>query len=139
MLGRDGDTTSDGHHAADSFAAFFAREIEDVCASAAGHPTPVGHVLGCTCRMSSFRPCSQAEVRRTIMKSPVKSCSLDSIPRFLLCEFVDLLLAFVTCMVNASLRQGRLPKSQRHAIVVPVLKKPGLNTSVSICCVGRPQ
>jgi len=32
-------------------------------------------------------------------------------------------------MVNTSLRQGRLPKSQRHAIVVPVLKKPGLNTA----------
>jgi len=32
-------------------------------------------------------------------------------------------------MVNASLRQGRLPKSQRRAIVVPVLNKPGLNTA----------
>jgi len=129
MLGRDRDTTSDGHHTADGFAAFFARKVEDVRASTAGHLTPVGHVLGCTCRMSSFRPCSQAEVRRTIMKSPVKSCSLDPVPTFLLREFVDSLLPFVTCMVNASLRQGRLPKSQCHAIVVPVLKKPGLNTA----------
>jgi len=99
-----------------------------VRSSKAGHPTPVEHVLGCTCRMSSFRPCSPAEVRRTIMKSLVKSCSLDPVTTFLLREFVNLLLPFVTCMVNTSLRQGRLPKSQRHAIVVPVLKKPGLNT-----------
>ena len=62
------------------------------------------------------------------LKSPVKSCSLDPVPTFLLREFVDLLLSFVTCMVNTSLRQGRLPKSQRHAIVVSVLKKPELNT-----------
>jgi len=73
MLGRDRDTTSDGHHTADGFAAFFARKIEEVRTSTAGHPTPVGHVLGCTCRMSSFRPRSQAEIRRTVMKSPVKS------------------------------------------------------------------
>jgi len=86
-------------------------------------------VLGCTCRMSSFRPCSQAEVRRTIMKSPVKSWSLNPVPTFLLREFVDLLLPFVTCMVIVSLHQGPLPKSQHHAIVVPVLKKPGLNTA----------
>jgi len=32
-------------------------------------------------------------------------------------------------MVNASLAQGRLPLSQRHAIVTPLLKKPGLDGS----------
>jgi len=32
-------------------------------------------------------------------------------------------------MVNASLLQGRLPSSQKHAIVMPLLKKPGLDTA----------
>jgi len=32
-------------------------------------------------------------------------------------------------MVNASLAQGRLPPSERHAIVTPLLKKPGLDVS----------
>ena len=41
----------------------------------------------------------------------------------------DLLLPFVTEMVNASLRQGRLPTSQKHAVVTPLLKKPGLDTA----------
>ena len=32
-------------------------------------------------------------------------------------------------MVNSSLQQGRLPDSQKHALVTPLLKKPGLDTS----------
>jgi len=32
-------------------------------------------------------------------------------------------------MVNASLVEGQLPISQRHAIVTPLLKKPGLDTA----------
>jgi hypothetical protein len=42
-------------------------------------------------------------------------------------EFLDLLLPFITKMVNASLAQGRMPTSQKHAIVTPLLKKPGLD------------
>ena len=65
------------------------------------------------------------------MSAPVKSCSLDRIATFLIHEFVDLLLPFITKMVNTSLAQGRLPRptSQKHAIVTPLLKKPGLDTS----------
>jgi len=59
----------------------------------------------------------------------VKSCSLDLMPTFLLREHVDLFTPFVTAIVNASLSQGRLPDSQKHAIVLPLLKKPGLDTA----------
>ena len=61
------------------------------------------------------------------MKSPLKSCSLDPVPTFLVREFIDTLLPYLTCMVNASLTQGRLPETQKHAIVSPLLKKPGLD------------
>ena len=63
------------------------------------------------------------------MNSPVKSCSLDPIPTFLLSKFADLLTPFITAIVNASLTQGRLPSSQKHAIVTPHLKKVGLDAS----------
>jgi len=63
------------------------------------------------------------------MASPTKSCWLDPVPTFLLREFVDLLLPYITNMVNTSLMQGRLPVSQRHAIVTPRLKKPGLDAT----------
>jgi len=51
-------------------------------------------------------------------------------PTFLLREFVDVLLpTLVTAMVNSSLRRGQLPDSQKHAVVTPLLKWPGLDTA----------
>ena len=43
------------------------------------------------------------------------------------CEFGDVLLLYVTCMVNLSLSHGRLPDSQKHYVVIPRLKRPGLD------------
>ena len=63
------------------------------------------------------------------MSSPMKSCTLDPVPTFLLKEFVDVLLPYVTNMVNASLSQSRLPDSQKHALVTPLLKRPGFDTA----------
>jgi len=60
----------------------------------------------------------EAEVRRIIMASPTKSCSLDPVPTFLLREFIDLPLPYVTSMVNASLVQGRLPVSHSSCLRV---------------------
>jgi len=42
---------------------------------------------------------------------PAKSCTLDPVQTFLVREFVDLLLPFLTTFVNTSLMQGR---SQRR-------------------------
>jgi len=39
------------------------------------------------------------------------------------------LLPYVTCMVNLSLSNGRLPDSQKHAVIIPRLKRPGLDTA----------
>ena len=50
-------------------------------------------------------------------------------PTFLVREFVDLLLPFLTTLVNTSLMQGQLPGSQKHAIVTPRLKRSGLDPS----------
>ena len=70
--------------------------------------------------LSSFRPCTPVEVRRIVMTSPIKSCSLDPVPTFLVREFIDLLLPYITSMVNASLADGRLPDSQKQSIVSPL-------------------
>jgi hypothetical protein len=63
------------------------------------------------------------------MTSPTKSCALDPIPTFLLKELVDTLLPYLTLMINASLREGHLPGSQKHAIVSPLLKKSSLDAT----------
>jgi len=50
-------------------------------------------------------------------------------PTFLLREHVDLLTSYVMVVVHASLSQGHLPDSQKYAIVLPLIKKPGLDSA----------
>jgi len=64
------------------------------------------------------------------MAAPRKYCSLDPAPTFLVRELIDVRLPHITLMVSASLAHGRLPASQKCAIVAPLLKKPaGLNST----------
>jgi len=128
LTGRKRDVTSATGHTAEGFSTFFARKIERVRSDTAGLPPPAV-VERAASAFTSFRPCSENEVRKIIMSAPIKSCSLDPVPTFLLREFIDVLLPFITRMVNASLQQSRLPDSQKHAIVTPLLKKPGLDTA----------
>jgi hypothetical protein len=127
ILGCDRNVTSATSLTADNFAAFFAKKIDDVRAATAGSPRMDENTRAHSA-LSSFQMCTPGQVRRIVMSSPVKSCSLDPVPTFIVREFVDLLLPYLTSMVNASLAQGRLPPSERHAIVPPLLKKPGLDT-----------
>ena len=60
---------------------------------------------------------------------PTKSCDLDPIPTFLLKEFLDQLLPFILILCNKSLSTGTLPPSQKRAIVMPRLKKKGMDLS----------
>ena len=50
-------------------------------------------------------------------------------PTLLLHEHVDLLMPYVTAIVNASFSQGHLPDSQKHAIILPLIKKPDLDSA----------
>ena len=79
--------------------------------------------------MDVFQLVTEANVRRVIMASPSKSSSLDPILTFLLKEVIDVLLLIITALINASLSQGRLPMSQKQAIVMPLLKKAGLDAA----------
>ena len=76
---------------------------------------------------TSFQPCFMEEVRKLLIRSPPKSCSLDPLPTFILREFLEELLPFICTMCNLSLQHGLLPESQKEAIVTPILKKHDLD------------
>jgi hypothetical protein len=57
------------------------------------------------------------------MSCPSKSCELDHISTYLLKEILGALLPFLTELYNASLSEGHLPESQRHALITPLLKQ----------------
>lgn len=126
LLGRDRDVAGATDHSAKSFADFFERKINDVRAATVRIQPPPSSTTAAS-SLASFMPCTQTEVCRIIMQSPVKSCTLDPVLTFLVRELVDLLLPYLTTLVNKSLMQGRLPASQKHAIISPRLKKSGLD------------
>ncbi len=78
--------------------------------------------------LSSFKPLSQDEVRKLIMKSKTTSCDLDPIPSDLLKECIDVILPILTKMVNLSLQSGVFPNEWKLALVIPLIKKFGLDT-----------
>ena len=111
---------------ADGFQQFFMEKVAAVRSATAGFQKPeFGEKV--KTGMGSFNIYSADEVYRIIMKSPSKSCSQDPIPTFLVKECIDVLLPFLTEMCNASLREGHLPISQRHAVITPILKKSSLD------------
>ena len=71
---------------------------------------------------AELEQCTSKAVEKVIQSAASKSCSLDPIPTTILEEFLPELLPFVTRLCNASLQEGILLLSQRHAIVSPRLK-----------------
>jgi len=103
-------------------AAFFARRVEKIWAD--GLQQLIRHQMLPTrqChphRMSSFQLCSEADVRRIVMSSPVHPALLARRRHAM------------TTIVSASPSQGHLPDSQKHAVVPPLLKKSGLDSASS--------
>ena len=79
------------------------------------------------CRLSELRCVSSEELRHFILSSPPKSCELDPLPPFLVQEFLEDLLPFLTLLCNRSLEDGILPVSQKRSILLPSLKREGLD------------
>ena len=67
------------------------------------------------------------QVRRIVVQDVAQQLVSACILSRLDYETVDLLLPFLTTLVNTSLMQGWLPASQNHAIVTPRLKRSGLD------------
>ena len=73
-----------------------------------------------------FKELSQEEVKDIIMESPNKYCSLDPLPTGILKTCIDVLIGPITAIVNKSLSSGEFPSCWKCAIVIPLLKKLGL-------------
>ena len=105
---------------------YFSEKIDNIRRSTGGVPATT-KLPPSSESFDTFREYSEDEVRQIISSTKPKSCSLDPIPTTILVECISDLLPFVTAMCNSSLREGCLPRSQRHAVVTPILKKPGLD------------
>ena len=119
---------------ANSFGEFFINKIQDIrdqidIQPCVFQPPPV--TQNPKDIFSSFSPLSEAEVKRLIFKSKSTSCALDPIPTELLKECVAVILPLLTKMVNLSLQTGTFPDEWKLALVVPLIKKFGLELILS--------
>jgi hypothetical protein len=101
---------------ASSFASFFEQKIASIRSNTEGIPPPEILTLTTT-KFGEFKQCSELEVRRAIMTYPTKSCILYPLPTSILKDMLDVLLPFLTALINISLRDGNLPCSQKHALL----------------------
>ena len=73
--------------------------------------------------IESLQPVTEAELRKLIMSSKSKTCSLDPIPTSLLKQCLDCLLPVLVKIVNLSFASCKFPDSLKLAIVIPLLTK----------------
>src|SRR5664279_3496894 len=111
---------------ADDFATHFSSKVENIRASTSAAPTPsIDYRFAAP--LSTFAPVTADEITRLLSRTPAKHCQLDPVPTWLVKRAVEVLAPVFGVMCNASLRSGKFPDSQKHAIVFPRLKKSTLD------------
>ena len=121
-------STQSNSDLASAFLDFFSAKIAKLSAAFSSTPvSPSDHSSSTTLPvLSTFKPATLEEVRAAIMQSSNSSCSLDTVPTFLLKSCLEALLQPITNIVNLSLIKGTFPLSFKHAILRPLLKKSSL-------------
>ncbi len=75
---------------------------------------------------SSFNLLSESDVKKLVTESKTTSCELDPLPTHLLKQHIDIILHVLTKMINMSLQTGVFPEEWKMALVIPLIKKLGL-------------
>ena len=69
---------------------------------------------------------TKQDVKSVMQYSSLKSCVLDPMPSTLVSR-CDVLLPVLARLINTSLKSGQFPVAWKEALVLPLLKKPGLD------------
>ena len=111
---------------------FFIKNIEDIRTelnAPANLPIPQSSSYTGN-HLTKFNQLTHADVNKLVMSSKTTSCDLDPIPTSLLKDHITILTPIITKMINLSLQTGEFPTEWKLAFVKPLLKKPGLATTL---------
>ncbi len=117
---------------AEKFSQFFTEKIDKIRTSIDDQKAQLGEeiemdeVPGTESTFSEFELLTEDEVKKIILSFPNKQCGLDPLPLSMLKECLPVILGHITRIVNLSLRMGDLSPNLKKAIIVPLLKKLGL-------------
>ena len=118
---------------ANRFAAFFQEKIIKIRSSFDSHNAKAQDTIEYeepVPTFTEFKPATEAEIRKTINGSKCTSCNLDPIPTSVLKSILDTLLPVITSIVNMSFDLAHFPDDFKLAIIIPLLKKLGLDLEV---------
>ena len=77
-------------------------------------------------RIDAFELLAEDDVLMLTANSKSTSCCLDPIPTHLVKSCSEPLIPVITNIINSSLESGIFPDSWKEAVVIPLLKKVGL-------------
>ena len=77
--------------------------------------------------LSKFSLITEEKVHKLINSNTNKSCTLDPMPTSLVIDCIDVLLPIITKMIDLSLESGLFTDDWKCALVLPLLKKSGLD------------
>jgi hypothetical protein len=80
--------------------------------------------------MSAFQLVNEEEIAGIIGKMKDKTCALDPIPTCLLKKCLDVLVPFITIIVNLSIIENVVPSDLKEALITPIIKKLGLDPEI---------
>ena len=113
-------------HTADDFATLFKDKVDSVCASVT---TTSQYDVPLTPTLENWTQITTDELEKLIGSAPCKTCQLDSVPTWLIKNMKAVLSPFITLVFNKSLGDGCFPSDFKKAVVCPLLKKVGSDTS----------
>ncbi|KAI4904369.1 hypothetical protein NFI96_007938, partial [Prochilodus magdalenae] len=113
------------------FVTFFEEKVNKIRQSFSPAPAPPSispHPLA-TNSLICFSSLSSDDILQLLESSNPTSCPLDPIPSPLLRSISLDLLPFISSLINSSLSSGYVPQAFKTLRVVPILKKPSLDSS----------
>ncbi|KAI4871593.1 hypothetical protein NFI96_004107 [Prochilodus magdalenae] len=115
----------------EDFVTFFEEKVNKFHQSFSPVPAPPSispHPLA-TNSLTCFSSLSSDDILQLLESSNPTTCPLDPIPSTLLQSISLDLLPFISSLINSSLSSGCVPHAFQTARVVPILKKPSLDSS----------
>ena len=131
-------TRSSDQEVADDLNQFFCSKVSALTSrlhsdtdSPLGSPSPPTSSFvsthGYDMQLFRFFPVLSDDVTKLINSSKTTSCSLDPLSTQLVTKFVHLLAAPISRIINLSITTGCFPTTLKHAVITPLIKKPGLD------------
>ena len=118
---------------ADTFATFFSDKINKLKSNlkSSTHPPVSVHISDtCSTSFSEFTEVTVDDVLLAIRSASITSCPLDPLPAGIFKTCLEDLILVITRIVNSSLSSGVFPSAFKHARIIPLLKKPNVDTNV---------